>query len=295
MVKYPFNYRFSINLNGKQNTLNVLGCKSEQSKSWVSKSRRSRKDRDNDKSIGRINIRSSSRTSSNFTLNNTSNQKITTAKFSKKSNIKVKSKHQSPFWTKNNQQKTTEEIGNPQWMYVKKASNLITRKTFDALKRIRPIQSSIKVIRGFITILKFYNPTLKYLNENDNLMNLFQSIKTHSSVLLREIKLLCFKCTKYDVIPDVLEEIRKKVLSRKEKNVPSCSSSFQRELKPFASLLLSLVQYYNSKGRVQVEKATVRSKSALRSLSKTNSASYFKKYQISKPQNITLNSELKQQ
>lgn len=43
----------------------------------------------------------------------------------------------------------------------------------------------------------------------------------------------------------MLIETHSKLFSKREKNVPSCSTSFQRELKPLANLLQSILNFYN--------------------------------------------------
>lgn len=73
---------------------------------------------------------------------------------------------------------------------VEKAANVISKKTFDILKRVRPIQSSVLVIRLFIKVLKLYNSRLCLFNEKDNLAKMLNALSVHSNIIIKEVKLL---------------------------------------------------------------------------------------------------------
>jgi hypothetical protein len=73
---------------------------------------------------------------------------------------------------------------------VEKAANVISKRTFEFLKHVRPIQTSIQVIRSFIKVLKLYNTRLCLFNEKDNWAKMLNTLTAHSSIILKEVKIL---------------------------------------------------------------------------------------------------------
>ncbi|CAI2382231.1 unnamed protein product [Moneuplotes crassus] len=274
---------------------------SKRPSSSVSKSRRSRMDRYNDKSQERLHYGSlynkGMLSSFHSTLNGNSNLKSLAkpvrSKFlaNSRSNVCSKVRPENPILEEGTLQITKS-------LQVEKAAGLISEKTLKALKRIRPIQSSIQVIREFVKILKFYNPKLKSLNEEDTWMRLCFSIIHNSNIVLREIKLLSMKCTTYSQIPKVLEIFSKKILGKKSKNVPSCSTNFQKECQPFIRLVQTLINYYKTH-RCVVESRSNQSlaRSARSSVTRNLPCSAYKTAKDKKRDKITitLDSEDQQQ
>jgi len=148
---------------------------------------------------------------------------------------------------------------------INKAAVLINRKTFENLRVIRPIQSSIKVIRSFIKTMKIYNPKLNFLKETEHWAKLTYDLCKHSSILVKEIKELSLRCKIYQTPHPVIIEAEQELFSSKQKNVPACSTAFQRELKPFSNLLQSLINYYNGRERSVENRSSSRNKSACKS------------------------------
>ncbi|CAI2382607.1 unnamed protein product [Moneuplotes crassus] len=226
--------------------------------SSLHKSRRSRKDRYNEKSQDRINFDSLYRKSEKKSLIGAIPENKNLNSATKPTQHKILTKSGSNMCSKVRPSKFVEKESTlhiPKCIQVEKAATLINKRTLNALKKIRPIQSSIQVIRGFVKILKFYNPKIKNFNEEDTWMRVCFSLIHNSNTVLREIKLLSLKCTTYPEMPKVLELIANKILGKKEKNVPACSSSFQKECQPFTRLLQSLVNYYKSKQRTERSKS----------------------------------------
>lgn len=149
-------------------------------------------------------------------------------------------------------------------LQIEKSANMINKKAIDGLKKIRAIQSTIKVMRYLIKVIKIFNKNLDVFNERDNWGGLCRSLCNNSEILLSEINLLSQNCTSLDKAPKLISEIHENLfMTKRQKGVPSCSTTFQKECKPFANLLQSIVGYYNVKETSVEERSHQRSKSTL--------------------------------
>lgn len=127
---------------------------------------------------------------------------------------------------------------------IEKSATMITRKTIETLKKIRATQSTIKVMRYFVRVLKLFNKKLNMFNERDNWGGLCRSLCNNYAVILSEIKVLPFKCPQFATrTPKLVDEINSQLFKR-QKNVPACSTAFQKECKPFVKLLQNIIGYY---------------------------------------------------
>lgn len=147
---------------------------------------------------------------------------------------------------RNSYMNETQIVSVSKCFQIEKNANLIHKKTIEAFRRLRPTNITIKVIRFLIKLLKVFNTKLNQFNHKETWSNLSQTIMKNSSVVLKEIKDLPLNCGNLANPPAVVNEIYDQLFNKNEKGVPSCSTAFQKECKPFANLLQSVVNYYNS-------------------------------------------------
>jgi hypothetical protein len=157
----------------------------------VTKNRRSRKQRYNQQSSERICGESFYKKSSVTKIENPGLRSSFSAKFESKIPTLQKSKTRASF-CKNEKSKVLldHSILGSKSFQVEKAANVISKKTFEFLKHIRPVQTSIQVIRSFIKVLKLYNIRMCLFNEKDNWAKMLNTLTAHSSVILKEVKIL---------------------------------------------------------------------------------------------------------
>ena len=127
----------------------------------VTKNRRSRKQRYNQQGSERICGESFYKNSSVAKIENTVLRSSFSAKFESKIPSIKQSKSKTSF-CKNEISKVMldHSILGSKSFQVEKAANVISKRTFEFLKHVRPIQTSIQVIRSFIKVLKLYNKHL---------------------------------------------------------------------------------------------------------------------------------------
>ena len=132
---------------------------------------------------------------------------------------------------------------------IDKNAHLITKKTFEAISKIRPTQSTIRCIRFLVLTLRYFNKNLTNISEYGGWSILLSSVLSNSSTIWKEIKHISKRWLSINSAPLLIEEMNTQLFINKDKNVPSCSKAFQKECKPIANLLQSIVSYFETKDK----------------------------------------------
>lgn len=138
---------------------------------------------------------------------------------------------------------------NTKALNIDKNAQFIAKKTFEALSKVRPTQSTVRCTRFLILVLKCFNEELSHLSEYGTWSVLLSTILSNLPEILKEIKLLSKRCANIDTAPQLIEEMNSRLFTNTDKNLPSCSKAFQRECKPIANLLQSIVCYYEARDK----------------------------------------------
>lgn len=132
---------------------------------------------------------------------------------------------------------------------IDKNAQLIAKKTFEALAKVRPTQSTVRCIRFFVLVLKCFNNKLTSISEYGTWTVLLWSILSNLGVILKEIKLLSKRCSALETAHQIIDEMNSRLFINTDKSLPSWSKAFQKECKPIANLLQSIVCYYEIKDK----------------------------------------------
>ena len=133
---------------------------------------------------------------------------------------------------------------------LEKAQNNLTTKAFQGLQRIRPTQVTIKVVRMFFKLLRKYSKHYRQYNINESWIALTNTLATNGNLIVHEVKAIVGRFEEMEVKPEILEEINSALFVKKVKRgVPSCSTTFQREVKPITNFLQALNNYFDLRDR----------------------------------------------
>ena len=216
----------------------------------VNKKRRTRRDRGNHLSLSKDNSAIFERKSSLVNLRSRQYPRPKFQPLSTKS-AKKPNKIRKSFLTK---EKTYVHFDNNVSMSHKKIQldkmvQMITRRTFEVLSRIRPANNTVKTVKWLFKLIYSLNNQIKLINYRDPWNKLCTSLLSHSHLILHEIKYIPQQIAKLSDPPEILNEINDELFRKTQKNAPSWSSAFQKEWKPISNFLASLLNFFDMADR----------------------------------------------
>lgn len=133
---------------------------------------------------------------------------------------------------------------------IEKTAGLLNKKVFDVLRRTRPTQSTIKAVRMFFKLLKHFGKHYRHFDENETWNVLTNTLAANSNLIMHEISISIEKIESLEAMPDIFDEINSQLFAKKpKKGVPSCSTAFQKEVKPITNFLQSVVNHFDMKDK----------------------------------------------
>ena len=130
---------------------------------------------------------------------------------------------------------------------LEKSVSMINKRVFDNIKRIRPTQTTMRTLKMFFKVLKYFSKHYRQYNENDAWSKHTNTLVSNSNLIIYELKAIWKRVQYIENVPNFLNEMNALLFAKKPvKGVPSCSTAFQKEIKPIVNFCLNLINYFDT-------------------------------------------------
>ena len=107
-------------------------------------------------------------------------------------------KPKTTFWSKDKTTPTVNNVSANHKLHVlEKSISMINKKVFDNIKSTRPTQTTIRIIKMFFKVLKYFSKHYKPYNVNDAWAKHTNTLVSNSNLIIYELKAIWKTCRIY--------------------------------------------------------------------------------------------------